>query len=75
MLLSVFSDCGRELDERGNEDTAESGRLAGPEEDEYGGSTDEEGESMLPTPAEPQPGTVSFLMLRQGIFQSIADWL
>lgn len=75
---SVFFDTSsKESDERGNGDTAESERAAGPDEDEYGGSTDEEAESAQPTPAEPQPGTVSFLTLRIGIFSSVADrvWL
>lgn len=67
VLVSVFCDTGRESEERGNEETAESGQLAGPEEDEYGGSTDEEQESTLPTPAEPRPGTVLFLMLCMGV--------
>lgn len=54
---------------------AQSEQLAGPEEDEYGGSTDEEGESTQPTPAEPQPGTVSFPALRMGLLPSFADWV
>lgn len=53
--ISSLQQTSRESDERGNGDTAQSERAAGPDEDEYGGSTDEEPESAQPTPAEPQP--------------------
>lgn len=75
VFLSMFIHTGRESDERGNGNTAESEQLAGPEEDEYSGNTEEEGESTQPTPAEPQPGTVSFLTLHMVMFPTVADWV
>lgn len=43
--------CCRSSDGQKNEDSEKSERSAGQDEDEYGGSTDEEPEEMQPTPA------------------------
>lgn len=73
--LSIFFHTSRrDSDERGNGDAAEAAPAAGPDDDEYGGSTDEDPESAQPTPTpEPQPGTVRFLALRAGKFSSVAE--
>lgn len=43
--------CCRSSDRQKKEDSVKSDRTAGPEEDEYGGSTDEEPEEVQSTPA------------------------
>lgn len=67
----AFRNSNRSFDEQKNEDAAKSQQTAGQDEDEYGGSTDEEPEEMQRAPTVSSQGKISSLILCVVMFSFI----